>query len=63
MRRAVPGTTDALYERAVATEALREREVLKGELAREGAHVLDRPPERLTVDAINAYIELKQRGL
>jgi uncharacterized protein (DUF58 family) len=45
----------------VATELLRERELLKNELVRLGAQVLDRPADRIAVDTINRYVELKRR--
>jgi uncharacterized protein (DUF58 family) len=59
---AIPQEADQLYERAVATEVMREREVLKGELARLGARVIDSAPEALTVEVINAYIEARRGG-
>ncbi len=63
LRAHVPTTRDALFERAVATELLREREILKGELLRLGAHVIDRTPDALSIDTINAYVDLKRRRL
>jgi uncharacterized protein (DUF58 family) len=63
VRHQTPGGIEAVYDRAVATELLREREVLKGELTQLGAHVIDRPPEEVTVGTINAYVDLKRRRL
>lgn len=56
-----PGDEDALFDRAVATELLRERELLKNELLRLGAQVIDRPADRIAIDTINRYVELKRR--
>ncbi len=63
VRHQVPEDVDGVFDRAVATELLREREILKSELTRLGAHVIDRPPEDISVDTINAYVDLKRRQL
>ncbi len=63
LRHQIPTEEEEVYERAVATELLRERELLKGELLQMGAHVIDRPPEQITAHALNAYVELKRRRL
>jgi uncharacterized protein (DUF58 family) len=61
MRSQWPSDENELFDRAVATELLRERELLKNELTRLGAQVLDRPADRIAVDTINRYVELKRR--
>jgi len=63
MRHVVPSAEGEMFDRAVATELLREREILKNELVQMGAHVIDRPPEQLSVETINAYVDLKRRRL
>lgn len=63
VRHHIPDDIDGVFDRAVATELLREREILKSELTRLGAHVIDRPPEDISVDTINAYVDLKRRQM
>ncbi|MBH24453.1 MAG: hypothetical protein CMH57_08385 [Myxococcales bacterium] len=60
-RAAIPSDPEAVYRRVAATERWREREALKRELVQLGAHVVDRSPEAVTVEALNAYVELKRR--
>ena len=59
-----PVHTEAeMYERAVALDLLGERRRVLDRLMREGAVVLDTPPEELTVAVVNRYLELKYRQL
>jgi uncharacterized protein (DUF58 family) len=55
----VPETGGELYDITVARDLLHGRaELLKG-LERQGVMVVDTAPERLTIDAVNRYLELK----
>jgi uncharacterized protein (DUF58 family) len=50
------------YQKAMAAEVLADREVALGVLRQRGVLVLDAPPEKLTVSAVNEYLRLKARG-
>jgi uncharacterized protein (DUF58 family) len=54
-----PDSTEQMYDILVARDLLQSRAELLGSLEREGVMVLDTAPERLTVDAVNRYLELK----
>jgi uncharacterized protein (DUF58 family) len=54
---------ETMYVRAAAVDLLADRRrVLEG-LQRQGAQVLDVPPDELAVQVINRYLDLKQRQL
>ncbi len=54
-------TIGAVYEKAVAGQALDERAKALGTLAQRGVLVVDSPAEKLSGDLINKYLEVKQR--
>jgi uncharacterized protein (DUF58 family) len=54
-----PATAAELYDVLVARDLLHGRAELLRSLERQGVLVLDTVPERLTVDAVNRYLELK----
>ncbi len=56
-------TADQMYERTVALELLGERRRVLESLHKLGAVVLDSPPEELSVNVANRYLELKHRQL
>lgn len=55
------GVRDA-YARAAAEELLHDRAVALAQLRRRGAVVLDVPPDKLTVAAVNQYLALRTTG-
>jgi uncharacterized protein (DUF58 family) len=57
-----PRNSDAVYQRAVAEMLLDERRVVLDTLNRSGVLTLDVPADKLTVNVINKYLELKGRG-
>jgi len=58
----VAGVDDA-FAAAVAEDLLRDRSEALRTLSVRGALVLDVDPERLSVAAVNRYLEVKARGL
>ncbi|MBW2016942.1 MAG: DUF58 domain-containing protein [Deltaproteobacteria bacterium] len=58
-----PGNAREVYEQAVLWESLRQRRKAMGLLAQKGALVLDLPPERLSTETMERYLEVKRRGL
>lgn len=50
------------YRRAMAAEVLADREAALTVLRHKGVLVLDAPPDKLTVAAVNEYLNLKARG-
>lgn len=58
-----PTSTTELYERVVAEEVRDARGQAIALLRERGVHVVDVPAERLTVAAIQRYLELKKRWL
>ena len=58
-----PRSTAELYERVVAEEVRDARARALALLRERGVHVIDVPAERLTVAAIQRYLELKKRWL
>ena len=56
-------SVDSLFERAAALELLAERRTVVERLQRDGALVLESPPEQLSVQVVNRYLELKARQL
>ena len=58
-----PRSTTELYERVVAEEVRDARARAVALLRERGVHVIDVPAERLTVAAIQRYLELKKRWL
>lgn len=60
--RQAPGDSSEVYQRAVAGQVLEDREKALGVLRQRGVLVLDAAPEKLTVSAVNEYLNLKARG-
>ncbi|HTH70871.1 MAG TPA: DUF58 domain-containing protein [Candidatus Saccharimonadales bacterium] len=58
-----PRSTTELYERVIAQEVRDARARALALLRERGVHVVDVPAERLTVAAIQRYLELKKRWL
>ena len=58
-----PRSTTELYERVIAEEVRDARARALALLRERGVHVVDVPAERLTVAAIQRYLELKKRWL
>src|SRR5205085_1375238 len=58
-----PRSTAELYERVIAEEVRDARARALALLRERGVHVIDVPAERLTVAAIQRYLELKKRWL
>jgi uncharacterized protein (DUF58 family) len=54
-------TAAQMYQRTVALDLLTERRRILESLQRLGAVVLDSPPEELSVNVVNRYLELKYR--
>ncbi len=58
-----PATTEQVYVKTIAEKfAFEKREVVK-ELSRHGIQSILTPPEDLSVNTINKYLELKARGM
>lgn len=58
-----PDTIDEVYTQAVAMELARDRTRVLGDLARQGAHIVDTTPDELSVQAVNAYLAIKARQI
>jgi len=54
---------DDVYRKAVAVSLLAERDRVIRSMAHAGAHVLDRLPEQISPETVNAYLEIKRRRL
>jgi len=61
--RAVPEGSADVYRKAVATQVLQERRAAISVLKRRGVWTVDSPPEDLSADLINHYLDLKSRSL
>jgi len=61
--RLVPETSADVYAKAVATQVLQERRQAITVLRRRGVWTIDSPPEDLSADLINHYLDLKSRSL
>jgi uncharacterized protein (DUF58 family) len=57
-----PRQSEAVYQRAVAEMLIDERQVVLDTLNRSGVLTIDVPADKLTVNVINKYLELKGRG-
>jgi uncharacterized protein (DUF58 family) len=54
--------SQSLYERAIAEQMLNQRAFVMQSLRSLGVHTLDVPANKLTIEVINRYLELKARG-
>ena len=61
--KAVPTDAAAVYQKAVAQQVLQERRQAISVLKRRGVWTVDSPPEELSADLINHYLDLKSRSL
>jgi len=52
-----------IYQNAIAEKFSYEKKLIVKELQKNGIHALLTPPDRLTVNTINKYLELKARNL
>jgi uncharacterized protein (DUF58 family) len=59
LSRRTPSSVDELYQIQTARDLLHGRAEMLRSLEREGVMVVDTVPDRLTVDAVNRYLELK----
>ena len=56
-------TLRSIYHKGIAEKFAYEKKLIVKELAAYGIHSILTPPEQLTVNTINKYLELKARGL
>ena len=61
--RAKPASSGDVYRQAVAEEILRQREEALTRIRHAGGLALDVPPGRLSLELVNKYLEVKERGL
>ena len=61
--KSVPTDSAGVYQKAVATQVLQERRAAISILKRRGVWTIDSPPEALSADLINHYLDLKARSL
>lgn len=61
--RAQPASTGDVYRQAVAEEILRQREEALMRIRHAGGLALDVPAGRLSLELVNKYLEVKERGL
>ena len=59
----VPTDSAGVYQKAVATQVLQERRAAISVLKRRGVWTVDSPPEDLSADLVNHYLDLKSRSL
>ncbi|MEK6406983.1 MAG: DUF58 domain-containing protein [Acidobacteriota bacterium] len=63
MVRAAPASSADVYRQAVAEEILRQREEALMRIRHAGGLALDVPAGRLSLELVNQYLEVKERGL
>lgn len=56
-------TTEDVYNQTIAEKFAQEKRQIVRELQRYGIHALLTPPDQLTVNTLNRYLEFKARGL
>ncbi len=61
--KSVPTDSAGVYRKAVATQVLQERRAAISVLKRRGVWTIDSPPEELSADLINHYLDLKARSM
>lgn len=59
----IPDTPTDVYQKAVAQQVLHDRRQAISILKRRGVWTIDSPPESLSADLINHYLDLKSRSL
>lgn len=60
---APPRSLTALHAAVVAEDFLREREIVLQRLRRMGVHCIDAPPEAVSMNLLNRYLDIKRREL
>jgi uncharacterized protein (DUF58 family) len=58
-----PQSLGRLYRSVVASDFVRERDLVLRRLARLGVYTLDAPPEAVSTDLLNRYLAIKRREL
>ena len=61
--KSIPTDSAGVYQKAVATQVLQERRAAITILKRRGVWTIDSPPEDLSADLVNHYLDLKSRSL
>ena len=61
--RSLPENSAGVYQKAVAQQVLQERRAAISILKRRGVWTIDSPPEELSADLINHYLDLKARSM
>lgn len=61
--RATPNTAADVYQQSVAEEILRQREEALSRIRHAGGLALDVPARQLSIQLVNKYLEVKERGL
>ena len=61
--KSVPTDSAGVYRKAVATQVLQERRAAISILKRRGVWTIDSPPEDLSADLVNHYLDLKSRSM
>jgi uncharacterized protein (DUF58 family) len=61
--KSVPTDSAGVYQKAVATQVLQERRAAISILKRRGVWTIDSPPEDLSADLVNHYLDLKSRSM
>ena len=56
-------TTEEIYHKTIAEKYFYEKQQIVRELAQYGIQALLTPPQNLTVNTVNKYLELKSRGI
>lgn len=56
-------STEDVYLKAAAMSILNEREKVKKAFQRSGIHCIDVPPDRLSLEVVNTYLEMKAKLL
>jgi len=56
-------TAPLIYEKAVATQVLEDRQRANGALTQRGVLVVDSPADKLSAELVNRYLEVKERML
>lgn len=56
-------TIEGVYVQTMAQKAVLEKQTIAAELKKYGINTILTTPEKLNVDTINRYLELKARGL
>ncbi len=56
-------TLEQIYDKTIAEKFAYEKKLIANELRKYGIYVILTPPNQLTVDSINTYLEIKARGI